>query len=177
MIGVESYSLEELSAVMRTSRMPNTSPSDRAGIGFSVILHIPAGQIVRFASRSFFLTDQATQKVHQVEATSILDFADARVLLDGLVASMQSGDGPRRVRQMDIRAPLAGVRQPDWFVAPRWFGKLLDHPYYVIVPFEGVTCSECLLRVPPLEVASKTFQFPEITFRLVKEWVLWPLNC
>ncbi len=177
MIGVESYSLEEVSVIVRASRPPSTSPSERVGTEFSVILHIPAGQTVRFASRSFFLTNQVTHTVHQYEAVSVLDYVDARVLLDGPVAAMQSGDDSSRVHRIDIREPLTGLSQPDWFVTPRWFGRALDHPYYVIVPFEGVTCSECRLRMPSLAVGSKKFEFPEISFRLVREWVLWPLNC
>jgi hypothetical protein len=177
MIGVESFSLEEVRAVLGAVRPPKTSVDEKVGTGFSVILHIPVGQTVRFASRSFFLTDQVTHAVHEYQATSVLDFAQARVLLDGVVAAMQSGDGPPKVRQVDMRATLTGVSQPDWHITPRWFGRVLDHPYYVIVPFDGVTCRDCRLRLPPLAIDSLTFEFPEIRFKLVKEWVLWPLNC
>lgn len=170
MVGVESYSLEEVSAVM---------PADRpkVGTGFSIILQIPPGKALRFASSSFVLTDQLTQTMHEQQATTVLDFPDAHVLLDGLVVAMSSGPGPPRVRQIAMRDTLIGASQPDWFITPRWFGTILSHPYYVVVPFEGVTCRDCRLRLPPLAVGSTTQQFPEISFKLVKEWLLEPLNC
>ncbi len=177
MIGVESYSLEELSSVERTLRQPYTMGYETVGTGFVVIVSVPVGRTVRFASRSFFLTDQVTHTVHDYQWASVLDFVDARVLLSGLAAPMQSGDGPRKVRRVDLTTTITGVPQPDWIIKPRWFGRVLDHPYYVIVPFEGVTCTDCRLRLPPLVVDSTTYEFPEVSFKLDKKWILSPLNC
>ena len=177
MIGVESYSLEELSAVERALRQPYTMGYEAVGTGFVVIVNLPVGRNVRFASRSFFLTDQVTHAVHEYQWASVLDFVDARVLLDGLVAALQSGDGPPGVRRVDLTTTFTGVPQPNGHITPRWFGKVLDRPYYVIVPFEGVTCTDCRLRLPPLVVESTTYEFPEVSFKLVKKWILSPLNC
>lgn len=181
MIGVDSYSLRELSAVMRARANWEryTLGYDKVGTGFNVILRIPAGRTVRFASRSFFLTDQVTHAVHEYQGTSVLDFVDIRFLLRGLVVAlhMQKVGGSVKVRQIDLMTTITGVPHKDSNRTPNWSGPVLDHPYYVLVPFEGVTCVDCRLRLPPLVVDSTTYEFPEVSFKLAKKWVVQPLNC
>lgn len=179
MIGVDSYSLGELTHVIRANQNRYTLGYDKVGTGFSIILRIPAGRTVRFASRSFFLTDQVTHAVHEYQGTSVLDFVDMRFLLRGLVVAlhMQSGDRSIMVRRIDLTTTITGVPRKDSNRTPNWSGPVLDHPHYVLVPFEGITCVDCRLRLPPLVVDSTTYEFPEVSFKLAKKWVVQPLNC
>ncbi len=181
MIGVESYSLGELTRVIRAHQNEYTLGYDKVGTGFSIILRIPPGRTVRFASRSFFLTDQVTRVVHEYQGASVLDFEDPRILFPGLVVAlaMQSGDGSVKVPQIDLTTTITGVPHKDSNRTPRWAGPVLDHPYYILVPFEGVTCIDCILRLPPLVVDSTPYEFPKVSFKLVKEWVAESLvlNC
>lgn len=174
-IGVEAYTTEELSALLRATRR-------EVGIEFSIAVFIPSSppMSVRFASGTFLLTDELTKVVHEYGAEDVLDFPHYNVLLDGPNVAVHYRD-PRlagRMRRIDIREPLSGTSRKEWHgPPPRWFGKAIDHPYYIVLSFRNVQSKQFRLRLPPVLVGREAFEFPEIGFREVTEWIGQSLNC
>lgn len=184
-IRVDSYSLEELSLIQRSDeqiaikqgRRPQKASHDyETGIGITIILQTPNNQSasVRFLSKSFFLTDEETRSVHEYQAEHVLDFEDVDVKLDGIVAalkSIRSSDDHVKVRRLGVFEALTTIPPKN-----KWFGTI-DRPYYIVLFFENVRSEKFKLQIPQLSIGTTSFEFPEITFRLVKEWIVAPLNC
>ena len=192
MVGIETFTLEEISSVLHNQakreserrkhadRRPTTEPR-RSGTGISIIVHVPHGRSLRFASRSFIVTDERTGTVHVQEPTRI--FNDSGPLIDatgvGLVGSSHS---PTVGRQLDIGETLIGApevryRWTQRNLLQRWFGTRVTKPYYVVIEVVNVKCVDCILRLPAMIVDTATVEFPEIHLREVREWYISPLNC
>lgn len=208
-IRVDTYSLEEVSslnlwheqiAVKQGRTVYKASHIYPKGTGITIIVQTPQDQSasMRFLSKAFFLTDEATGSVHEYQAENVLDFEDADVLLDGAVAAAHS------IRYADERVKVDRSHIPTW---PRWVQSVRssdDHvkvrrlsilqaltpipaekkwlratyrPYYIVLFFENVRSAQFRLRIPPVSIGATSFDFPEITFRLVNEWIVAPLNC
>lgn len=184
-IRVDSYSLEELSLIQREDkqiaikqgrRARESSHDYQTGIGLTIIVQPPRNQSasMRFLSKSFFLADEETRSVYEYQVEHVLDFEDALVNLDGIVAalkSLRSGDDRAKVRRLNVLEALTPI-PPE----TKWF-RTIYRPYYIVLFFENVRSKQFRLRIPQVSVGETTFDFPEISFRLVDEWIVVPLNC
>jgi hypothetical protein len=186
MVGLETYSLEELSEVLRsqderltrgrpTEQTPTVRPT--AGTGFSIILYVPEGRSLRFVSRSFVITDQRNATVQERVPTRV--FSSSGRLLDGLVAGMVgTPHSPKVGPQIDVGETLVGAPGTrSSRGVQRWFDTRVARQFYVIVEFDNLNCRDCTLRMPPMQVDSTAVQFPEIRLRTVREWFWSTLNC
>ena len=192
MVGIETFRLEEISQNLRSQderddaqrrRVDRRSVSEpaRSGTGLSIILHVPNGRSLRFASRSFVITDRHTLAIHEREPERV--FADSGALMDAtLVGLVGSRHSPIVGTRMDIGETLTGA--PDvryrWTrrnLIQQWFGTRVSRPYYLVIELDNVQCRDCQLRLPSMTVDSMTVEFPEIRLQWVGEWSFSSLNC
>ena len=171
MVGVETFRLKDVASILEAP--------PRTGTGLTVIFHVPEGRSLRFASRSFVITDRGTTTVHEREPTRV--FSGSGVLLDGFVAGMEAVRPDTAYwPPVDISEPLVGRAPVRGFKAwgkQQWFGTKVTRAYYAIVELENVLCPDCTLRMPRMMVDSTALEFPEIRLRRVREWYVSPLNC
>lgn len=172
------------------------------GIGITLIVEAQRDQAasIRFLSNSFILTDEATEAIHEYQAEHVWLFEHPASLLDGGVAaalSIRYGDPRVKVDRSHIptlpkwaqsarsilQSPPPELRRlgaqqalPPIPPSRKWLNTV-HRPYYVILFFENVRSTQFRLRMPQVSVDATPFEFPEITFRLVNEWIVVPLNC
>ena len=187
MVGVETFSLKELSDVLRArdewenrlkrdvDQRPSTQPR-RTGTGLSIILHVPTGRSLRFGSRSFVITDQRTGTVHEREPSRV--FSDSGVLMDAVTAGMVgTRHSPIVGTPLDIGDALIGKPDVSGRLIQRWFGTKVSRPFYIVIEADDVKCEDCLLRLPPMLLDSTPVEFPEIRLRPGADWFITGLNC
>lgn len=147
------------------------------GVGVTILIHVPAREEVRFASADFVLVDTArsARRAGVLEAAFDLD---QRILADGRTARRIGTSGSHaHARFTSMTEALRGTGRSGWHVRPRWFGRQIDHPYYLIVSFEGAGEGPFELRIPPLRTGGLEHTFPSIEIRRVSEWWIAPMNC
>jgi len=180
-IRVSGFLLEELSYVQQFEnriatkhkqgqKQPYPSIAYETGIGIAIILQIPQSTSVQFLSKSFLLMDEGAQAVYEYQAEHLFLFPEAIVKLGALTAalgSQRTGDGQLK-RRISFSESLTAVPPKEG-----WFGLTTDRPYYIVLLFgniEDARSGRFRLRIPPLSVGAMTYEFPEISFRFVKEW-------
>jgi hypothetical protein len=133
---------------------------------FDIALFVPPRVSVRFESGVFALTDELTTVVHEYRAQYVRD-------VYGPIAP-----GTARRPSIDIREPLSGVRRKPADSPGYSIGHSIGiDPQYFIHPSFNVSSKQFRLRIPPLEIGAKTFEFPEVSFREVTESIAAPFNC
>lgn len=172
------------------------------GTGITITVEAQQDQSasIQLLSNSFFLTDEATKAVHEYPAEHVWLFEDPGVFLDGPSAAallIRYGDPRVKVDRSHIptwpkwaqsarsslQTPRPELRRlgalqvlPPIPPTRRWL-NIVHRPYYIILFFENVRSTQFRLRIPPVSVGTTPFEFPEITFHLLNEWIVAPLNC
>jgi len=193
---------EEKRAATQQATVYQASHLYPKGIGITLIVEAQQDQAasIRFLSNSFILTDEATEAIHEYQAEHVWLFEHPAVLLDGPGAAalvIRYGDPRVKVDRSHIQtwpksaqsvrsilqSPPPELRRlgaqqalPPIPPSKKWLNTV-HRPYYVILFFENVRSTQFRLRMPQVSVDATPFEFPEITFRLVNEWMIVGLNC
>jgi hypothetical protein len=170
-VAVDAYRLE------RSGGGKDQTGRGETGVGLTLILHVPASEEVRFASAEFVLVDRRSSGTLVGTAEAAFDL-DHPILVDGRTAwNIATSRSHPRARFTSVTEPLRGTGRRHWNVRPRWFKRQIDHPYYVVVVFEGAGEGPFGLRIPPVRMDSLEHVFPEVEIRRVSEWWIVPMNC